>query len=163
MEEQKVRELAETLKKEGLAASMYDAMEKARCIIEEEEKSRAAEEERKKPTEEPQVKPEEQKESFFQRLRDKISHKEHTDAKKIEQPYYDVPREEVTVNELMKEVGVDPEKVRGMEKERLKEEANTLKEELMREESEGKKEKLDELKKRISDFEEEVEEFEEEQ
>jgi hypothetical protein len=46
MESEKVKELAETLKKQGLAASMYEAMEKAKRIIDDEENIKRVEEQK---------------------------------------------------------------------------------------------------------------------
>jgi len=106
MESEKVKELAESLKKQGLAASMFEAMEKAKRIMGEEGKV------------------EEQKEKPEQEQKTKVEDKEglNNDVKRFNKPDYDVLGEELTVDELMKEAGVDPEEVKREEKGEIAEE-----------------------------------------
>lgn len=136
MESERVKELAETLKKQGLAASTYEAIEKAKRIVDDEEKIEEVKEERGRTKRELKIKvekeklqEEKEKESFFEKIKDKLTHKEQEDIKRFEQPDYDVSREEVTVNELMEEIGVNPEAV----KEKIIEETEPFKDEIREE------------------------------
>ncbi len=151
MTKEKVQELAETLKKQGLAASMYEAMEKAKRIMDAEGKEEAQKE---SPVKEQQTGQQEQPQ-------EKEEIKE-----KFDQPNYDVSREKVTVNELMSELGVNPEQVKETEKEKIGEEVQALKKEIKeadKEDEEVKKEKTEQLKEKIEELKEETEELEEEQ
>jgi len=141
MESERVKELAETLKKQGLAASTYEAIEKAKRIVGDEEKIEEVKEERERTKRELEIKVEKQKlqeekekESFFEKIKDKLTHKEQEDIKRFEQPDYDVSREEVTVNELMEEIGVNPEAVKETEKEKIIEETEPFKDGIREEE-----------------------------
>ena len=69
MESEKVEELAETLKKQGLAASMYEAIEKAKLILEDEEEIEKMDEERLREGQEAKTGVEGQRESSFEKLR----------------------------------------------------------------------------------------------
>ena len=180
MESEKVKELAESLKKQGLAASMYEAMEKAKRIIGN-EKIEKVEGQKERLKQEQQITEEEGKE------------REATpkDTEKFEQPDYDISKEEVTLNELMKEIGVNPEEVKETENGRVEEEAEILKKEVKEEKKEEEqkikdtqkseisgtthrgfptsksadfeeKEKLEEFKEKVKSEEEETEESEEE-
>ncbi|MBL7055162.1 hypothetical protein ISS05_05385 [Candidatus Woesearchaeota archaeon] len=179
MESEKVKELAETLKNQGLAASMYEAVEKAKLIIGDEEKIEKTEEQKEKLNQEQQKKVEEQKyekKGFFEKIKDKTMHNHPKDAERFQQPDYNISREEITVNELMKDLGVNPDEVKEIEKERVEEKAKILKEEIrdqeMKEEqnilnSPGSKdndseEKVRELKEKIRSIKEEAEALEEE-
>lgn len=188
MTKEKIQELAETLKKQGLAASMYDAVEKAKRIMGDEEEAPEEEEAQKEsPVKEQQKQPLE-KEGFvdvseietppppsdvknpvsdepsvFEKIKDKITHKKE---EKFEQPDYNISKEKATVNELMSELGVNPEQVKEIEKEKIGEEVQNLKKEIEEASKEGeevKKEKVDELKEKIGELKEEAEELEEEQ
>jgi len=186
MTKEKIQELAETLKKQGLAASMYDAVEKAKRIMDAEGKTEEEEVQKESPVKEQQKQPLE-KEGFvdvpdietppssdvkkpvsdepsvFEKIKDKITHKKE---EKFEQPDYNISKEKATVNELMSELGVDPKQVKEIEKEKIGEEVQALKKEIKEADREGeevKKEKTEELKEKIEDLKEEAEELEEEQ
>jgi len=90
MDEKKVKELAETLHKQGLAASMYEAVEKAKSILN--GTGERSEEKEEQPSKE---------EDMFSK------------------PDYDAKKEEVAVNELMQEIGVTPEQVAEQEKQKV--------------------------------------------
>ena len=186
MANKKVQELAETLKKQGLAASMYDATEKAKRIMDAEGKTEEEEVQKESPVKEQQKQPWE-KEGFvdvseiktpppsdvkkpvsdepsvFEKIKDKITPKKE---EKFEQPDYNISKEKATVNELMSELGVNPEQVNEIEKEKMGEEVETLKKEIKeadKENEEVKKEKTEQLKEKIGELKEEAEELEEEQ
>ena len=145
MADKKVQELAETLKKQGLAVSMYEAMEKAKRIMGNEEEA--------------------QTESQVKEQQEQTQEKEEV-KEKVDQPDYDISKEKVTVNELLSELGVNPEQVKETEKEKIGEEVETLKKEIGevgKGEGEVKKEKVKEFKEKIGELKEEAEELEEEQ
>ena len=166
MTSEKVKELAETLKKQGLAASMYEAMEKAQRIIGDEGETEKKEIQEESPKEEQNIeqqKPQQEKEGFFEKIKDKITHKEE---EKSEQPDYDISEKNATVNELMEELGVNPEEVKEIEKEKIEEDVGALKQEIEDAGEEGKEmkgEKIEEIKKKIEEIKEEADELEEEQ
>ena len=154
MVNEKVKELAETLKKQGLAASMHEAMEKAQRIIGDEENEQEETQENGQ-----QIEQQEKEGAFGDK--EKIHPEE---GKRFEQPNYNISKETSTVNELMKELGVNPEKIKELEKEKIGEQAETLKKEI--EEVEGgevKKEKVKEFKEKVGELKEEADELEEEQ
>ena len=190
MTKEKIQELAETLKKQGLAASMYDAVEKAKRIMGDEGETEEEEAQKESPVKEQQIeqqKPQQEKEGFvdvseietpppsdvkkpvsdepsvFEKIKDKITPKKE---EKFEQPDYNISKEKATVNELMSELGVNPEQVNEIEKEKMGEEVETLKKEIKeadKENEEVKKEKTEQLKEKIGELKEEAEELEEEQ
>ena len=162
MTSEKVKELAETLKKQGLAASMYEAMEKAQRIIGDEGETEKEEVQKESPIKEQKIEQQE-KEGFFEKIKDKITHKEE---EKSEQPDYDISEKNATVNELMSELGVNPEEVKEIEKEKIEEDVEILKKEIEDAGEEGKEmkgEKIEEIKKKIEEIKEEADELEEEQ
>jgi len=149
MADKKIQELAETLKKQGLAVSMYEAMEKAKRIMDNEEKVQ-----KESPVKEQQIEQQEQ-------------HQEKDEVKeKFNKPDYDISKEKVTVNELLSDLGVNPEQVKETEKEKMGEEVETLKKEIEeagKEDEEVKKQKVEEFKEKVGELKEEAEDLEEEQ
>ena len=126
MEDEKIKKLAETLKSQGLAVSMYEAVEKAKSIL--------------------NVKIEEDTDS------------EVKDRDRFSKPGYNIKKEGVSVNELMKEVGVTPEQVEAQEQEKienLKEEVNEVKEEI----KEANPENVEQIKEKIVEIKEEASEI----
>ena len=129
MEDEKVKQLAETLKKQGLAVSMYEATEKAKSIL--------------------NVK------------QGKTS--EEKDPQRFSKQGYDVKNEEVTVNELMEEVGVTQEQVQAQEKikiDKVSEDISQIKEDIT--EAQENPEKVEHIKEEISQVNEEINEIVEE-
>jgi len=76
----------------------------------------------------------------------------------------DVSQEDITVNDLMRELGVNPEEIpESREKiEEVEEKISELREELFKEEKEPEKEKVEEIKQKIEGIKEELEEIEKE-
>ncbi len=130
MEDEKVQQLANTLKSQGLAASMSEAIEKAKSILNiDTTKNDVADE--------------------------KSQHKENQD--------YDITKEKVTLNELMKEVNVDPEEVAAQEEEKIheaQEKIFKIKKEIK--EAEKHPEKMEHVKEEIAEVKEETDKIEEE-
>ena len=160
MEDERVKQLAETLKKQGLAASMYEAMEKAKSILN--IKSQNNEEKRETTKEMP--KPEENLDidSEQQGMPNK-GHEPLGKSNQFSNLDYDITKETASLNELMQEIGVTPEQVAEQEKqkiEQIKEEVNEIKEGL-REAGENP-EKIEEAKEEISKVSEEIDEIVEE-
>jgi len=94
MEEDKVKKLAETLKKQGLAVSMYEAVEKAKSILTVGvEKNQGQEDKQDIPTQD--------------------SNKEEDGISENE---FKVQNEDSTLNELMQGAGVDTNQVESQEK-----------------------------------------------
>ena len=125
MEDERVRKLAETLKNSHLAASMSEAIEKAKSIL----SATTAK------TEIPQEKTQ----------------------KMPSEPDYNITKETIPLNELMKEVNVNPEQVSTQEQEKLndiKTEITEIKEDIK--EAEKKPEKMQEIKEKITDVKDKV-------
>ena len=137
MEDEKVKQLAETLKKQGLAASMFEAIEKAKSILNVSTEKNEGQQETKQNIPE-----------------NEVIQKEQSD--KFSSPDYDVTKEKVSLNELMKEVGVEPEQVEAQEKEKIEGEITQIKEEMK--EAEVNPEKVEHAKEEISKVNEEVNE-----
>ena len=124
MEEDKVKELAETLRKHGLAVSVYEAMEKAKSILS------AGTSEFK-----------EEKEG----------------AERFSEPDYEVTKEKSSLNQLMQEIGVDEQEVKGEEKERVARiiiEIRQIREEISQSKSEP--EKINRIRQELLQLNEEV-------
>jgi len=178
MMDEKVKELAETLKKSGIAVSDYEAKEKAKAILgtdiqnkeEEPMKEKVSEttntETPEKIIEEATSQKEPEKEGFLSHLKEKFHHKKNPEPKKHEfsEPDYDISKEDLTVNDLMKEVGVNPEDISEKEEKiaDVQEKISELKEELIEEQKNPEEEKVEEIKHKIEDIKEEVQEIEEE-
>ena len=110
MEDEKVKQLAETLKKQGLAASMYEAMERAKSIMNVKSQIDADKHERIKgmPKAVPQNAPYQEQQN---------------EDNKLPASDYDITKEtaslnDLMLNELMKEIGVTPEQVEEQEKQK---------------------------------------------
>src|SRR3989344_4000275 len=104
MDDDRVRQLAETLRKQGLAVSMYEAMEKARSII------------GVRPYREDLTKPRHD----FPNPETRPVPEPPLPAEKITSDYGDeVLNQDITLNELMKEIGVNEEDVRAQEQEKI--------------------------------------------
>ena len=152
MEDEKVKQLAETLKKQGLAASMYEAMEKAKSIIG--VKSQRDEELKNTTKEIPKAAMEN---AYIWEQGDKLPTSD-----------YDITKETASLNELMldelmEEIGVTPEQVKEQEKqkiEKIMEEVNEIQEDLR--EAEMNPEKVEEIKEEISHVNKEIAEIIEE-
>ena len=160
MEDEKVKQLAETLKKHGLAASMYDAMEKAKSILN--VKSQIDE-----------VKDQRTKEMPRAFLQDEYTRQQGDKDNKLpadnyDKLDYDITKEtaslnELMLNELLEEIGVTPEQVKEQEKRKIaqiREEVNEIKEGLR--EAEQNPEKAEEIKEDIAHINEEIGEIIEE-
>ncbi|MBI2208208.1 hypothetical protein HYU50_01830 [Candidatus Woesearchaeota archaeon] len=116
MEDEKVKQLAETLKKQGLAASMYEAMEKAKSILN--VKSQIDEDRQKRTEDTPKAAPQN---AYPKQEEDKDNELLVPDYGATKD--YDITREtaslnELMLNELLKEVGVTPEQVEQQEKQK---------------------------------------------
>jgi len=136
MEDEKVKKLAETLYNQGLAASMYDAIGKAKSIL----NVKLTKQDQKETQKTESVKP------------DRFSKQD-----------YDVKKENVSLNELMQEVGVTPEQVEEQEKvkiDKIKEEIEEIKEEIK--EADDDPEKTKHIEQEVSEVNEEISEIMEE-
>lgn len=148
MDDERVRQLAETLKKQGLAVSMYEAMEKARSII--------------------GVKPYREDITRFRspepEFKADAKMPEPQENAKIVSDYGDeVLNQDITLNELMKEIGVSEEDVRAQEQEKINkitEEAEKVKENIL--EAKQNPEKTEEVRAEIVHIEEELDKIIEE-
>ena len=177
MEDKKLKELAQTLKKSGLAVSDYEAVEKAKAILETETQSQ---EEQKEPVKEPinvelpeikeefsEEKAEHKKEGFFSNLDEDLSHEKNPEPEghKFSEPGYDISREELTVNDLMKEVGVNPEVIPEEKNkvEDMTEKISELKEEILEEGKNPEEGKMEEIKNKMEEIKEEMQDIEKEE
>ena len=155
MEEERVKQLAETLKKQGLAASMYEAMEKAKSILNiksQNNQKRETTKEIPKPEENPDIDSEQQE---FPDTDEPLE-----EENKFSKPDYDVAKETASLNELMQEIGVTPEQVAEQEKQKIghiTEEVHEIREELR--EAEQAPEKAEEIREEISHVGEEIDEI----
>ena len=129
-----IKQLAETLKKTGIAVSMYEAVEKAKSILNVKTQKNEPQDitEQHKPAE---------------------SHQP--------MPNLDVEmKDDTTLNELMKEINVSPEEVEAQEKEKIQNiqlEVKEIKEDIK--EAEHNPEKIGQVKEEISQVKEEVKEI----
>lgn len=141
MEDERVKQLAETLRKQGLAASVYEATEKAKSILNvRTQKSYSSEEQRQTYPDQP----------FPQQP---FSDDGQGMANKQIMPDLDldIKSGNVTLNELLREVNVLPEEVEALEQERLddaQEKINDAKESLKA--AEENPEKIEQLKEEIA-------------
>ena len=127
MEDPRVQQLANTLKDKGLAASMYEAIEKAKSIL-------------NVPTGPTQE--ESQQDS--------------------ENQGYDITKESATLNELMEEIGVTPEKIEEHRQEKLNEIDNEIFEIKKHiQEAEKNPEKMEQVKEEITKVNNEIGEIKE--
>ena len=155
MEDERVKQLAETLKKQGLAASMYEAMEKAKSILNiksQNNQKRETTKETQKPEENPDIDSEQQD---FPDTDEPLEQEN-----KFSKPDYDIAKEIVSLNELMQEIGVTPEQVAEQEKQKIghiTEEVHEIREELR--EAEQAPEKIEEIRGEISHVGEEIDEI----
>ena len=163
-EEEKVRELASTLRRQGLAVSNFEAMEKARAIlgvrIEKKDFEKAVPRET-----EPKI-PEEplKKEGFIGRVKEKLHLEKHA-SEKTSEPCFNLDREDLTVNDLMREVGIKDEdipKEKDEEKEEIIEQAEKLKEEIREAEASNDESKAADIREKIEELKEEVQDIEQE-
>ena len=136
METDQVRQLAETLMKTGMASSMYDATEKAKSILNiKSQKPYASDQiQQNKPMEKQQPMP-------------NIG--------------VDIKDENTTLNDLMRELGIDPEQVAEQEKEQKQEKLDNAEERIAEikeeiKEAENAPEKLEQLKEEIEEVKEEI-------
>ena len=136
MENDPVRQLAETLMKTGMASSTYDAMEKAKSIlnVKSQKPYDSGQAQQNKPVEKQQPMP-------------NIG--------------VDIKDENATLNELMRELGIDPEQVAEQEKEQRQEKLDNaeemigeIKEEIK--EAENAPEKFEQIKEEIGKVKEEI-------
>ena len=135
-----LKQLAETLMKTGMASSTYDAMEKAKSILNvKSQKSYTSDQEQQnKPVEKQQPMP-------------NIG--------------MDIKDENATLNELMRELGIYPEQVAEQEKEQKQEKLDNakgkieeIKEEI--EEAENNPEKIKQIREEIAEVNEELDDIE---
>lgn len=139
MEDEKVKQLAETLKKQGLAVSEYEAIEKAKSILNVKTQNNDTSQEEDIP-----VGQEMKNEQAMPNLDVGIKNKN------------------VPLNELMKEVNVTPEQVEAQKQEKLdviEAEVNDIKREIKQ--AEKNPEKTEQLKEEIAKVKEDVNKIEE--
>ncbi len=133
MENEKVKQLAETLKKQGLAASEYEAIEKAKSILNVKTQNNNASQEEDKP-------PGQEMKQAMPNLDPSIIN------------------QNVPLNELMKEVNVTPEQVEAQKKEKLDDietEVNIIKKDIKQsKKTEQIKEEITKVKEKINKIEE---------
>lgn len=172
MEDKKLKGLAQTLKKSGLAASDYEAVEKAKAILGTEIQNQEEQKEpinvelsgiKEKSSEE---KAEHKKEGFFSHLKEKLHHEEKAEPERhrFSEPEYDISREELTVNDLIREVDVNPEVI-PEEKNRMEdvtEKISELKEEILEEGKNPEEGKMEDIKNKMEDIKEELQDIEKE-
>lgn len=173
MEDPRVKELAQTLKKSKLAVSDYEAVEKAKAIlgvdIQKEEEKKEAEDEIAEITEDFSEKNEEtkeKKEGFFSHLKEKLHHEKMSgpEMHKFSQPDYDISKEELSINDLMREVGVEPEMI-PEEKGKIddtREKISELKKEILKLEEKPEEGKLEDIKRKVEKIKEEIDRIEKE-
>ena len=136
--EERINKLAKSLRQSGFSSSDSSALEKAREMVEIEER----------------IKESQQKKGFFGKLKDKFTHKKEEEAPA------DIANNESTVNELMKEAGIDETQLTKSEnekKEKIGEEIKELKEEIEEEKKKPSQEKIDEIKKKEQKIKEDLE------
>ena len=140
MENDQVRQLAETLMKTGMASSIYDATEKAKSIlnVKSQKPYDSGQAQQNKPMEKQQPVP-------------NIG--------------VDIKDENATLNELMREIGIDPEKVEEQEKEQkqgrlddAEKRIGGIKEEMK--EAGNNPEKFERIKEEIAEVNEELDDIE---
>lgn len=139
MEDEKVKQLAETLKKQGLAVSEYEAIEKAKSILNVKTQNNDTSQEEDIPA--------------GQEMKNEQA-----------MPNLDVgtKNKNVPLNELMKEVNVTPEQVEAQKQEKLdviEAEVNDIKREIKQ--AEKNPEKIEQLKEEIAKIKEDVNKIEE--
>ena len=178
MNDKKVMELAQTLRKSGLAASDYEAVEKAKAILGTEIQNEAQEPVKAKiyrtledtPKKDTESESHEEKlieekgilekEGFFSHLKEKFHHekKQESEKHRFSEPDYDIFREELTVNELMREVGVNPEAIpEGKNNiENIGEKISELREELFEEGKNPDEGEIEEIKRKMEKLKEEM-------
>jgi len=125
-----IKQLAETLQKTGMAASMYEAIEKAKSILK------------------VNIQKPENSEENTQNIQQNQEPMPNIDAK---------IKEDTTLNELMKEVNVSPEEVKAQEQEKIEniqEEVNDIREDINQAENEP--EKIEQVKGEIKDVKDEM-------
>ncbi|MBI2134515.1 hypothetical protein HYU09_00860 [Candidatus Woesearchaeota archaeon] len=130
MEDQRVKQLAETLKKQGLAASAYEATEKAKSILniksQNNQERRETAKEMPKPNSDSNI-------GFEPQARLNEENDPLEELNKFSNNDYDITQETASLNELMQEIGVTPEQVAEQEKQKIgkmMQEVNEIKEEL---------------------------------
>ena len=136
MEDEKVKQLDETLKKQGLAVSMYEAVEKAKSIL----------------NVNSDIKHEENETGKISGKEGSIPNADSDNILKNESP---------TLNELMEEVGVTEEQVEAQESKKIdhiEEDINDIREEIKHADSD---EKVEHIKDEIADANEKASELEE--
>ena len=134
MEDEKVKQLAETLKKQGLAVSMYEAVEKAKSIL----------------NVNSDIKHEENETQDIPENKEPMKNDDNV-----------LKNEGPSLNELMKEVGVTPEQVQAQESKKIdhiEEDINDIREEIKHADSD---EKVEHIKDEIADANEKASELEE--
>src|SRR3990167_8449295 len=163
MGDDEVKKLADTLKKQGLAVSTYEAMEKAKSILNiGSQKSPDKQEgyyQEQKIAQTPDEANKEQ--SPDERIFDDFSPEQKTE--KFSKPDYDITKESVSLNELMGEIGVTEEQIAEQEKEkigRINEEISKIRENIT--EAGNNPEKSDEIRQEISGVNEQIDELIEE-
>jgi len=130
-----LKQLAETLKKTGMAASMYEAFEKAKSILNINS----------------------QKTDASQRTNEPQQNQETVATVNIGA---DIKNEDATLNELMKEANVNPAEIEAEEKQRaenIKADISELKQEI--EHAEETPEKIEEIKEEVEEIKQEASEL----
>lgn len=156
MEDEKVKQLAETLKKQGLAASMLEATDKAKSIlgVDIQKKVEPQEQAQQENNGLQQEEINRQEQNILQDLQTQDSTPDRED----------IANSKVPLNELMREVNVSPEQVEAQEEEKIdniNNEIGQIKEEIY--EAEKNPEKIEQVKEEVEKVKGEVEEIVEEQ
>ncbi len=144
--EEKINKLAKSLRQSGFSTSESSAAEKAKEMVETEEK----------------INESQTKKGFFGRLKEKFSHKEEEPVK---MENYDVTEDDRTVNEIMAEAGVSEADANNREekKDELKEEVTELKKEIEEEKKDPHPGKIEEIKKKEKGVKQDLDVLEEEE
>jgi len=128
-----IKQLAETLQKTGVAASMYEAIEKAKSILK----------------------------VSIQKPENSEENTQNIQQNQETIPNIGVKiKEDTTLNELMREVNVSPEEVKKQEQEKIEniqEEVNEIREDINQVENDP--EKIEQVKEEIADIKDEVNEL----
>ena len=160
MEDEKVKQLAETLKKQGLAVSMYEAMEKAKSIlnVKSQNNTETWGNTNRQQSGQKIIK---SQENVKWNMDNSMSQERQSD--KLRNSDYDITKETASLNELMQEIGVTEEQIGEQEKqkiEQIKQEVNEIREDLR--EADQNPEKIEEIKEELSHVNEEIDELIEE-
>lgn len=145
--EERINKLAKSLHQGGFSPSESSALEKAKEMVETEEKINASQE----------------KKGFFGKIKEKFVHKEEAPVK-LEN--YDIASDDRTINEIMSEAGVSKEEInqsKEKKKEEIKEEVDELRKEIDEEKKKPHPEKVEEIKRKEEKIKQDIDVLEEEE